>query len=370
MYIITSVTAERQTAELSSLFKQAGIRYAFELRRTELGERFDLLVFNKEDVVKARRLIKNYIPGRRNNPFGKDEPIVPKRTLGKVKPKIFHRPRPLVLFLTFLCVAIFLVHEVSQRQIVANEERARVDILVFTPVMQWGLLDFPQAFEQVVEFQNSFPPALVPNANGLTEAQRKLFEEMQNTPFWGGLYSLALAKLTGVSNYPHMGNLFEKISQGQVWRFFTPSLLHESVIHLFFNMFWLLSLGSLVERRIGSGRLVVLIAAIMVVSNTAQYIVSGPLFLGFSGVACGFAGFIFARRQVARWENYAIEPGFFWLFFCYVILLAIAQVMLFCLELFGVHLWPLRIANTAHIVGGLVGYALGRLYLFRWQVRA
>ena len=54
------------------------------------------------------------------------------------------------------------------------------------------------------------------------------------------------------------------IMHGEVWRLVTPILLHAGLIHLAFNMWVLVDLGTLVERRIGSVRYAVMVAAIAV----------------------------------------------------------------------------------------------------------
>lgn len=48
------------------------------------------------------------------------------------------------------------------------------------------------------------------------------------------------------------------IRGGEVWRFLTPALLHGSVPHIFFNMYALFSLGSLLERHFGHNRFILL----------------------------------------------------------------------------------------------------------------
>lgn len=50
----------------------------------------------------------------------------------------------------------------------------------------------------------------------------------------------------------------ELIRAGEVWRFFTPALLHASPPHLLFNMYALFSFGSNLERHFGHGRFLLL----------------------------------------------------------------------------------------------------------------
>jgi rhomboid protease GluP len=48
------------------------------------------------------------------------------------------------------------------------------------------------------------------------------------------------------------------IRAGQIWRFFTPVLLHASPPHILFNMYALASFGSSLERQFGHGRFLAL----------------------------------------------------------------------------------------------------------------
>jgi len=43
----------------------------------------------------------------------------------------------------------------------------------------------------------------------------------------------------------------EKIRQGEVWRLFSPVLLHGTWLHILFNMAWLWLLGRQIEQRLG-----------------------------------------------------------------------------------------------------------------------
>ena len=48
------------------------------------------------------------------------------------------------------------------------------------------------------------------------------------------------------------------IRAGEVWRFITPVFLHGSIPHIFFNMYALLSIGTLLEKHFGHGRFALL----------------------------------------------------------------------------------------------------------------
>ncbi|HVY69587.1 MAG TPA: rhomboid family intramembrane serine protease [Verrucomicrobiae bacterium] len=136
-----------------------------------------------------------------------------------------------------------------------------------------------------------------------------------------------------------------EVGQGQIWRIFTPMFLHFSFLHIFFNLIWLLDLGSMIERRDGTLKTILLILVISGVSNVAQYIHVGPDFGGMSGVTYGLFGYIWIRAKY--------DPGCgLWLHPTTVTMMLIWFAV--CFTGFVGH-----IANTVHAAGLLVGMAWG-----------
>jgi GlpG protein len=83
-----------------------------------------------------------------------------------------------------------------------------------------------------------------------------------------------------------------EVMQGEVWRLFTPALLHGGpnfspmgVLHLLLNMWFMVNLGSMIEGRESGRKLLSLVLIIGVLSNLAQWRFEGPYFVGMSGVA-------------------------------------------------------------------------------------
>lgn len=127
----------------------------------------------------------------------------------------------------------------------------------------------------------------------------------------------------------------------QVWRFFTPSLIHFSIMHLVFNLLWWWYLGGQIEMRIGSGKLLILALAAGAISNTAEFMLSGPAFGGLSGVVYALLGYCWLRGRSQPECGIALPP-------------ALMGFMLLWLALgFTGLLGP--VGNMAHLAGLLVG---------------
>jgi GlpG protein len=119
-----------------------------------------------------------------------------------------------------------------------------------------------------------------------------------------------------------------------------------------------------VEERLSRFKLLFFILIVGVGSNVAQYLISGPYFLGFSGVVVGLVGFIWARQKLAPWEGYPLNRTTFIFVAIFVLgMFALEIISLLTAVIFAKEL-SANIANTAHIVGGLVGYLLGRTTFF------
>jgi GlpG protein len=106
------------------------------------------------------------------------------------------------------------------------------------------------------------------------------------------------------TNYESLeaGDPLRPIRHGEIWRLFTPVLLHSGVWHILFNMLWLRQLGSAIEYIEGTVNYGFQVLTYGVLGNILQYIVVGPQFLGMSGVVYGLFGYIWicARHDPGR----------------------------------------------------------------------
>jgi GlpG protein len=146
----------------------------------------------------------------------------------------------------------------------------------------------------------------------------------------------------------------EPILRGQVWRLVTPIFMHVNLIHILFNMWWLVSLGTLIELRRGTFRLAGLILIAAITSNFGQYLWmervdpgSPHIFEGMSGVVYALFGYIWMKGLYEPEQGMIMHPNSLNIMLLWLVL---------CMS--GV-LGP--IANAAHFVGLTVGVALGVL---------
>lgn len=134
---------------------------------------------------------------------------------------------------------------------------------------------------------------------------------------------------------------FQDILSGEVWRVVTPIFLHFGFFHILFNMWWLKDLGTLIERVESSLRFAALVCFTAVVSNTAQYLVSGPFFGGMSGVVYGLFGYVWLRGRLDRRSVYSMPNS--------TVLIMLGFFFLCFTGAMG------PIANTAHAAGLICG---------------
>ncbi len=141
--------------------------------------------------------------------------------------------------------------------------------------------------------------------------------------------------------------LSSTLASGQVWRLLTPDFLHFSWTHIIFNSVMLWFLGSQIEWFDGRGRLLTLFVVTSIFSNGLQYLVSGPLFGGLSGVVYGILGYCWlSQRKSPRFQ-----------FPSALVTFAVAWMVIGFTpftEMLGLG----RMANEAHLGGFVSGVAL------------
>ena len=150
-----------------------------------------------------------------------------------------------------------------------------------------------------------------------------------------------------------LGTSFPEIRAGQIWRLVTPIFLHGGLLHLVFNMLWLHQLGGQIETHESSRYLAVMVLVFAILCNTGQYVVSGPLFVGMSGVVYGLLGYIWMMTQFQVPTLYMLSQ----------------QTVMFMLMWLGLCLVGIipHVANTEHVIGVLSGVVWGFVRSGGWH---
>ncbi len=143
----------------------------------------------------------------------------------------------------------------------------------------------------------------------------------------------------------------QDIWNGQVWGLVTPVFIHGGVLHLLFDMLWLVQLGRILERTLPPAIYLGFIVLAAAVGSATEMLVSGTTGIGMSGVVYAMFGLMWAGRgaypvwgAIANRDNLRYMVG--WGLFCIV----------------GTYLHFLNIANGAHVGGFLLGLCIGYLF--------
>lgn len=283
------------------------------------------------------------------------------------------RPLPPAGYATFytilLCTLIFFASMLTSRPVESYPASIPPAPLFFSTIIKELYFDYPQAFSVVDKVIAAYGFEKVIHPQTLPPEGQHLLRQALETPYWKGLYEKAVDYLKN-PNQPLEWNapLFEKLQEGEGWRLFTPALLHGNIFHLFFNMMWLFVIGRQMEEKLKAFRYLLFILLTALITNTSQYLMSGSNFLGISGVLCAMIAFVWERQRIAPWEGYQLLPSTLKFIAGFIGLLALLGLASFFFEISGKEEFSIPIANTAHLVGALTGFLLGRLAFFSWKL--
>jgi GlpG protein len=239
------------------------------------------------------------------------------------------------------------------------------NVFVYTPIQEMLFFDVPPEIEKLDNMLKAYKlPEGEKQDLPLPTGIQEQIAVVQTAPFWRGISDIVLLKIKGEGTSLAEGPLFSKICHGEFWRLLTPIFLHGSILHIVFNMMWLWVLGRQVEQRVGVFRYILLTLLIGVFANVLQYLMSGPFFLGYSGVILGLAGFIWSRESIAPWEGYPLQKPMILFLGLYVLAMCFLQGVSIVLLLLSFPSFDPNIANTAHIAGAIFGLLLGRISFF------
>ncbi len=155
------------------------------------------------------------------------------------------------------------------------------------------------------------------------------------------------------------------LSRGEVWRAITPMFLHFGILHLVFNMCWVVVFGRQIEYRFGSLWLLALVVLIAIPSNTIGALVPPEfdglpivntglywtiLAGGMSGVVYGLFGYVWMKMIFDRRCGLHVS-------FSNIAILLIWLVI--CMAPGFEQQFGFRVGNWAHGTGLAMGLAIG-----------
>ncbi len=282
------------------------------------------------------------------------------------KPARNQLSRYATILLVLLCT--FLLG-LEYREYKADPNRPLAPKAPSTHVQEMLLFDYPSVAALANTLLQEYGPESLDPVSKLNEEGKALRRLFLTTPYWGGFYTEAVVRVSQRDFIPtpsiSPSLLGERIRAGEIWRLVTPAFLHVNLLHLLINMTWLIALGSQIERKIPLFRYLLLIVLFAVVSNSAQYLMSGANFVGFSGVICGMVGFIAARQRTAPWEGYIFSQWLYSSVLFFIWALVAMSVVFFCIETYLHISVPIGLANTAHLSGLATGLLAGNMQWFR-----
>lgn len=335
MRLIGTVNHEDDARKIVGYLKRKGIESdcdsTFDARTGAIN--YQIWAHDEDRLDEAKNELANF----KKNPSGLEYEFEQEMIFQKEKTK--ETASPFTVLIIAFCIFIYFFNFAQELEVQKSERQ-----IVITPVQKALFFDLPPQLDDV-----------------------QAITKIDDLKVWPGLYPWIVAK---IKNEPIVtGPFFIKIRQGDVWRLASPAILHTNWLHILFNMLWAWTLSRMVEFRIGFFRIFILSLIIAIGANIAQYLMGGPFFLGYSGVVLGLAGFIWMRERIAPWEGYPISRSTFLFLVIYTLGMLLVQIAAFFIQIFtDIQFTPI-IANTAHIVGAIIGMLLGKFSFFSQRLR-
>lgn len=373
MRIIGSLTNQKQAKQLSAYLRSIDIENTFEMSFDQETRTLSCSIWiHDEDKIDTAKTV---FAAFKNNPedekfqvdlLGQEKPYsaIENPHYRKKNQKKKKQPLGLSAFIIFLCGFIFFLNVLQENK---KSPEGKSYYVILTGMEKKLLYDVPAKLVALNKTYAKYGILRTTPEADVPAGAIKSINQALNLPDFQGLYPYIVASLQN-DQVDESGPMFEKIRQGQIWRIFTPAIFHKNLLHIVLNMLWVWVLGRQIEVRLSYFRFILLMLIAAGISNTAQYLMSGPLFMGFSGVVLAMAGFIWMRQKIAPWEGYPLSKGILAFLLVFVFAMVVLQGISFFVEVTSGRELPTRIANTAHIAGGITGMILGRCSFFSWSV--
>ncbi len=370
MRFLGQIKGEEKASAFQAFLQREHIESRLESKGKE--DLFNLWIYREDDLQIATHWLNIFLENSSDPRFQNDKHPLDEKGVAEFLSKnsnkqsraIPIRPSfsrtPITRIIIFVCMGLFFLNGYQLYHLKKTNPGA--GFFNLTPLFMHLSYDVPQLFLDYLYFFKKYPIERPLDFEKLPLKAKKEFQQIREKPNWQGLYSIFLNQAR--KKKPITGPMFIKLRKGQIYRLVTPCLLHAHIFHIFFNMLLFFFWGKQVEERTKSSSYLFIMLIIATVSNTAQYLMTGSLFLGYSGVILGLAGFIWGRQQLAPWEGYPLHRFTIGFLAVYVLGLTLFQIISFFLTRFDLSPFAMNIANTAHIVGAATGMILGSISSF------
>ncbi|NGX60234.1 MAG: Rhomboid protease GlpG [Chlamydiae bacterium] len=381
MRLIGSVDNEKKAFVFYSFLLSEGIHSTYDkvYDQQEGREIVSIWIYEEDQIERAESYLADFKQNSEDPKYVKVEfPVAPpqppdlfaeekegeKKKIAIPPERRKKRSYPVTYFIIFLCVLLYFWN-VMEQITMYKQDGILARQIGLTPLQQVFMFDFPASNQQVDALLKEYSLKEYKDLKEVPQSELSQFKSAEQIPTWKGYLSLVLRYFGKIpKSEPVDGPMFEKIREGEFWRLFTPCLLHGGLLHILFNMAWAWILLRQVEERLNLLKIVIFILVVGIVANVAQYLISGPYFLGFSGVVVGLVGFIWARQKIAPWEGYPLNRTTFIFILIFIGAMFALEIFSLLTALFFAKEISANIANTAHIIGGVSGYLLGRTTFF------
>lgn len=366
MRLIGHFKEEKEAFEFHDFLLRQGIQNSYETALDGKETVYNVWVLNEEDLQTALDWVRRYQENPQDDKFQEGKSAFTPRSHHvkiDVRKKTPQKGLTLTVWIIVICSVLFFMNTMQQYSLETKKGEIALQ-LGMTSLQKEMLFDYPQYFADLEAFCEKVPAKSVKELKNLSPEEQAEYQKIINEPTWKGVSELISARsLKDWRDLPE-GVLFGKIREGEWWRLFTPCLMHNGIFHILFNMCWVWVLGKQIEERVGKFRMLIMVLIGGIIPNIAQYLMGGPNFEGFSGVVVAMVGFIWVRQKIAPWEGYPLQRSVILFISVFVFAMLGLEVLSFILQYLRVVDLVLPIANTAHIVGGLVGILCARLPFF------
>lgn len=384
MRLICTLTDQNKAYTLSSYLMNKGIENKLEITTNSdwASQDYGIITcqiwsIDEDQMEEALKITSEFLENPDDPRYFAEPPQPAQDELGNpttapLKPTVVQRPREAIgtitLYILVTCTLLLFTGTLTSPIVKTIPKGVPYTPILSPPVNKTLEYDYPKAYEIIDTLVSSYGLQSLETPSTLPKAGQDLWNQFLHTPYWQGIYDKLVTKIKipdAAWNFD--APLFEKERQGEIWRLFSPVLLHSDLFHLLFNMVWLVVLGRQIEQRLGKGRYLLFLLLAAFLTNTAQYIMSGSNFLGFSGILCAMLTFVWFRQKNAAWEGYLLERGTMAFVTFFILFLFSIQLISFGIEIFSDTSFSVGIGNAAHMSGALVGYIFSKMKLFAWR---